>query len=682
MPKWAFALIVAVLVLCCCVSLVAIVAGGLAIFPLSSSPKITPFVDFPTPVVQETQVIENPDATPEPTQPVATMVVAPPDDGADQTLKLMESIVVPDADPVELAERLQGKVNIQPTVDSPKPTKIGEKRKFWVSNVDTNENFQVDATLRYVGDHLYFWIQDGLDYRKQALTDLAQAFDKKMYEKDREFFGSEWNPGVDNDPKVYILYAKGLGSNIAAYFSSADEIPPDAHKYSNAHEMFIVNYDTTKIEDDYVYGTLAHEFQHMIHWYGDRNEEGWMNEGFSELASFLNGYDPGGFDALFTQDPDLQLNTWPNDPGNPNATPPHYGAGFLFTDYLLDRFGEDATKAVVADKENGLVSIDDVLKKLNITDKLTGAIETADTVFRDWSIANYLNDPNVADGRYAYHAYKDLLNAVDTESVDNCPAEAQDRTVHQYGTDYIKLNCRGKFTINFQGSREVGLIPEGAHSGSYAFWSNQGDTSDMKLDHVFDFSNTTGPIDMKYWTWFDIEKDYDYLYLEASEDGKTWTLLKTPSGTADDPTGANYGWGYTGTTNGWVEESIDLSQYAGKKVTLRFEYVTDAAVNGEGLLVDDMTIPAINYQTDFETDDGGWVSDGFARIENRLPQTFELTLIEFGSKTTVTPIEVGPDEKAAIPVDLENDVNAATLVVSGTTRFTRQPAVYNYEIVQ
>jgi len=37
--------------------------------------------------------------------------------------------------------------------------------------------------------------------------------------------------------------------------------------------------------------------------------------------------------------------------------------------------------------------------------------------------------------------------------------------------------------------------------------------------------------------------------------------------------------------------------------------------------------PAINYSTDFETDDPTWQAAGFARIENTVPQTFRLALI-------------------------------------------------------
>ena len=73
----------------------------------------------------------------------------------------------------------------------------------------------------------------------------------------------------------------------------------------------------------YTYGVLAHEFQHMIHWYRDRNESSWINEGFSELSTLLNGLDPGGFDYIYTSNPDLQLTDWPNDSRLPRRIMAH-----------------------------------------------------------------------------------------------------------------------------------------------------------------------------------------------------------------------------------------------------------------------------------------------------------------------------------------------------------------------
>jgi hypothetical protein len=202
----------------------------------------------------------------------------------------------------------------------------------------------------------------------------------------------------------------------------------------------------------------------------------------------------------------------------------------------------------------------------------------------------------------------------------------------------------------------------------------------MTLTREFDFTDVSGPIDFSFHTWYDLEEDYDYLYFEVSEDGEQWQIITTPSGTGDDPSGNSFGWAYNGTTDGWMEESIDLSDYSGKKIFVRFEYVTDAAVNGEGMLIDDVRVDAINYATDFESDDGGWVADGFVRVQNVLPQTFRLALIKQGVTTTVEMIEVSEDQTAEIPISIGGDVDNITLVVSGTTRFTRGVGSYSVQI--
>jgi bacillopeptidase F (M6 metalloprotease family) len=201
----------------------------------------------------------------------------------------------------------------------------------------------------------------------------------------------------------------------------------------------------------------------------------------------------------------------------------------------------------------------------------------------------------------------------------------------------------------------------------------------MTLTREFDLTKVSGPANLSFAMWYDLETDYDYVFVEASTDGKTWQILTTPSGTDKDASGNSYGWGYNGQTNGWKDEQIDLSKFAGQKVQVRFEYITDAAVNGEGFLLDDMKVEAINYKSDFETDDGGWEASGFVRIENVLPQTYRLALITKGDTTTVTQIALNPDQTADIPLSLKSG-EEAVLIVTGTTRFTRLPAAYNIEV--
>ncbi len=686
---WILAIVLIVLLLLVCCLCLVVVFGGGALFlwnvqlPVetkflpSAGPTATPValrrtLPPPTPLPATP---ESGEAT-EPMQAIATV------DAAEETLLTLRNATVPENDVYSLAARLKGIEDVSPTLEPPlAPYQLGAQKSFWVSNTDTNEFFTVDATLRYITEHVYMWVENDLAYKERDLRDLAQTFEDHIYPTNREFFGSEWTPGVDGDPHIYILYAKGLGGNVAGYFSSQDSYNPLAQPYSNGHEMFVFNADSVDLNEEFTYGVLAHEFQHMIHWYRDRNETSWLNEGFSDLAMYLNGYTIGGHDYLYALDPDLQLNDWPNDQ---SQTTPHYGASFLFLNYFLQRFGEEATRALVAHPENGLESIDLVLAELGATDPLDGQPVGADDVFADWVIATYLNDPDVADGRYTYSNYPSAPQTAATETINACEPRERTRDVSQYGVDYIRFRCQGTYTLRFEGSTQALLLPIDAYSGKYAFWSNKGDESDMTLTQTFDFTDVSGPISLSYWMWYDLEKDFDYVYLVASTDGEYWKILHTPSGTAENLTGNNYGWGYNDLSGGgpeWVLEEVDLSEFAGERVQLRFEYITDAAVNGEGFLLDDVAIPQIGYFSDFEQDDGGWQAEGWVRIQNVLPQTYRLALIRQGRTTTVEEISLSADNTADIPLVFADGVREITLVVSGTTRFTRQKTAYRFELL-
>ena len=651
--------IVAILVCCACVL---IVGAGVVMYrvsqqiPTNVSTMIPPFENTVTP--QPTVEIDRPG-----TDTIST-----------ETLKTMSEALVPENDPYELACRLQAVCDVPQTVQA-KAYKVGDKEKFWISNSDTAEHTQIDAELMYITPHSYFWAEDGTPVDEGDMKALMDTFEEKIYPTDREFFGSEANPGVDGDPHIYVIYASSIGHNIAGYFNSSDSFNPLVKEYSNAHETYVLG-TSQDLGDEYTYATLAHEFVHMIQNASDRNDVGWINEGFAEVGAFLNKYDVGGADWIYAQRPDMQLNTWVD-----NASPDfsaHYGQSFLYLTYFLDRFGEDASKALTNNPENDLTSVDQTLAELNLTDPQTGKVITADDVFMDWAATLLLMDPSIGDGQYDYKNYPNAPKVEISDSMSSCP-QSFGGTVNQYGMDYYSIKCAGDYTLKFTGSTVVGLLPTSPHSGEYVFWSNRGDESDMTLTREFDFTNVSAPINLSFAMWHDLETDYDYTFLEASTDGQTWEILTTPSGTAEDPSGNSYGWGWNGQTNDWKTEEVDLSQFAGQKVQIRFEYATDAALNGEGFLLDDVKVDAINYESDFEADNGGWEGAGFVRVENVLPQTYRLSLVVKGDTTTVTPIALSADQTAEIPLSL-TDGEEAVLIVAGTTRFTRLPAAYQIEI--
>ncbi len=290
---WVAAAVVLALLCCLCVVLVATAAS--VWFAVDGDGRPTPTAPSTTPA-------------PTPDVPPTSWEFRPVPPEASEMLERLRTSVVPVSDPISLSERLAGVTGIPLVLaETAAPIPLGTVKTFWASNVDTLENFQLQAKLAYATEHVYFWVEQGVSFELDELKALVDEFEAKTYPTTRAFFGSEWSPGVDGDPHLYLLLANGLGNSIAGYYSSNDEYSPLAHEYSNGHEMFYLMAANIDLGSDFTAGVLAHEFQHMIHWYRDRNEETWMNEGFSEVAAHINGFDVGGADFEFSIDPDQTL---------------------------------------------------------------------------------------------------------------------------------------------------------------------------------------------------------------------------------------------------------------------------------------------------------------------------------------------------------------------------------------
>ncbi len=607
----------------------------------------------------------------------------------DDTLAILKNNQVPAGDWRDEAIRLKGIPDIPEVVSTtPANYTLGDSTDFYVNNNDTGESRKLSAHLAYETQNVYFFIEEGVKAEDTDVKRLVDEFQSEIYPTNREFFGSEWTPGVDGDPRIYMLYAHGLGKHTQAYFDTISEYSLLAHPYSNEKEIFVLNVDAGPLNDDYWRPTLAHEFQHMIHWYQNRNAELWLNEGAAVLAQSINGFDVGS-QMSFLDGPNLQLNTWANLSTSAEETVGHYNAAYLFMQYFLDRFGSKASQTLVASHAPGIIAVDSTLATLGLTDITTGKTLTVEDVFADWAIANYLNDRRMAQGQYGYERYTETI-AGPTDTITDCPTGLISTNVHQFGTRYIELTCQGNLTINFTGSQTVSVVPTILHNGHYAMWSSREDQSDTTLTREFDLRRVESAT-LNYWAWWEIETDYDYAYVEVSADGgQTWKIVQTPSGTGANPTGSNLGWGYTGCSGGgdpgedcsasWINETVDLSAYAGQKILVRLEYITDTALSYPGFMLDDISIPEINFICNFEKDNCGWDGKGFVSMDNVLPQTFVVQLIHgSGGQRVVERMQLDASNQGSLSLTLK-DREAAILVISGTTPFTTETANFELEI--
>jgi len=184
---------------------------------------------------------------------------------AQQMLDRLDGNKIPQVDPFDLAQRFNGVEPPEPVLaQSADALEVGAQEAFWIINDDTGQVEEVEAELASVTDHVYFWIDSRISYQPQQVDEITQVFEDETYPRSRAFLGSEWTPGVDGDPHLYMLYARDLGSSVAGYFSPRDEYHPIVQEYSNGHEMFYLNADALDLEDDSIHATLAHELRHRL----------------------------------------------------------------------------------------------------------------------------------------------------------------------------------------------------------------------------------------------------------------------------------------------------------------------------------------------------------------------------------------------------------------------------------
>jgi hypothetical protein len=664
LPTWLIIVIPILGLLCCC-------CVGIFIFTIINAN----FSDSLEIFGEDLEIFEAVESTFP--QDDSGILVEQPKNPFQSTLNSISEAQIPPSDPADTAYRLGRILTInRAKTEPPAVFDLGDQAKFWVMNQDSIEVNEKNALLRMITPHAYIWIEEGSRYDQEALEDLANTFEEEIYPRTREIFGSEWNPGVDNDEHLFILYTDDMGEGIAGTFSSDDSIPQMVNSYSNEHEMFYIS-DTEDLSDPYTYGVLAHEFHHMILWNHDVNEDTWIAEGLADLAVYLNGYDQGGFDQLFAENPDIQLNTWPEDSVEQDA---HYGSSFLFIAYLFSQFGEGLIREIMVAPENGWEGLDAVLASKRIPANDTSIPLKAEQVFGDWVVANFLNSPIKGNTRFSYQLDYPIPYFQETE-ISECPLEWEERTVNQFGADYIRMNCAKDLILEFQGESSARLIPDLDEGDNHFFWSNRADSSQTTLSQEFHFPDTEDPIWLNYRVWYNLEEGFDYAYLLAKIDGSPWKILNPSLCTSEDPVGANLGCGYTGSSGGWQDQTIDISAFAGKKVELQFTVITDSAVNLHGMLVDDITITGIGYNSNLENDTGGWESRGWALTQNTLPQSFEISVIREGKKPQVERYTLSNGENFNQQVRIKAG-EPVVLAVSGTTRYITTPATYKFRFVE
>lgn len=530
----------------------------------------------------------------------------------------------PPRDLTALAARLRQAGNLVPTPTTPADYPVGYQATFNVADQVNRRYYLITATVRLKTAHAYFYVQNTLTYNAVGLEQAAQTFESSVYPTDTSIYGLPRLPGIDGDQRISIVNADIPG--VGGYFSASDEYPAWVVPYSNQRNAIYINAQAERIGSPDYLSTIAHELQHMIHWNVRPHDDSWLNEGMSILAQHLNGYPVGSVVPLFLGMPDTQLNAWA---ANPQAAVPHYGAADLFLEYFIEQYGgPQILKELLASTAPDLQMFANYLQR-----HAPGT--TLDDLFADWVVADELNNPGVANGRYAF-ADRSLHASLSTPPL--AAGVTRQDSVHQYAARYYAIPAGTAMgTLYFQGATSVPLMLQPSSTG-LEWWGNRADTMDTTLTRRLDLrSVSTAQLDFSLW--MNIEDSYDYFYVEASGDGgASWTTLPGTHSTTADPNGQNYGNGYTGTSSAakpdWWQEQIDLTPYAGTEVLLRFEYVTDEAYSGPGVALKDIRVPAVGFD-DAASGYSGWTQSGWLLTANSVPERFIVQAIANGAAPAV-----------------------------------------------
>ena len=288
---------------------------------------------------------------------------------------------------------------------------VGENQTFLIdSSYDYNSRSEIETTLKNISVNAYFYVEDNY-YNSLTnssklkfdanLNSLATSFDNVIYPKTREIFGYEWNPGIDSDSKITILFTK-IKENVGGYFNPNDEYKKENIFGGKSNEREMVYLNTIFMDDQRIESFLAHEFQHMITWHHKVKLKGidddiWLNEGRSEYVSTAIGYDGNYLNSNlkarvdnFLKNQTDSLIEWKNEIID-------YSSVNLFSQYLADRFGKTIFKLMISNDKAGIESVNSALVDLNRPNI------NFKNVFTDWTVTNYLNDKTLSAGnRYGY----------------------------------------------------------------------------------------------------------------------------------------------------------------------------------------------------------------------------------------------------------------------------------------
>ena len=548
-----------------------------------------------------------------------------------------------------------------------------------------------------IGDDSEPWLRSWDIITDAQLDYMMAEFDNTIYPTVTTIYGEPILRG-DEGQKIWTLlfnirdyayYNTDAQSYIAGYFSAS------ASSENNKNIMHIDTYDWANrtgpgVARPYMYeGTFAHEFEHLVHFDIDPDEPSWVDEGLADMAMFLCGYGhPEDHIAYYmVYHPFTSLTFWGNGLED-------YGASYLFQLYLFEHYGGAAfVSALVQEQANGIEGIGNTLAAFGYKD-------TFDEIFDNWIVANYLDDTRKAGGKFGYDTLE--IGSIDSWGYtieyalaniwwgppDTAPFTAPSYWFgdpQPYTAHYYRFNNTEDAVAWIDGDDFAGVT---AYSGTYEWYSDAEAWAWRSFNQTFSIPVTGATLN--FMTYFEIEDDWDYGYVEVyDQDTGEWYTLDA-AGTVNyvafsqdnpntpderEPTAyeaAGRWHAFTGYSGGWIPVSMNLTPFAGHDIDLYFTTWQDGAFTLQMMYVDDIGIPEIGFFDDVEAGEDGWTSSGWYVTDGIQDNGFGVVVID--TKWVPTARYPEPAGNNAMSLHRMKTMEVDTATQTGSLKIQETPA--------
>ena len=266
------------------------------------------------------------------------------------------------------------------------------------------------------------------------------------------------------------------------------------------------------------------------------------------------------------------------------------------------------TSALITAEVDGYINYD--IKRLGLTDteEFTVSLTALDDVIvnvGENDIYQNMDLMQMESDSISYSLDAGIENGTEFRfllSVDNGMFTVTDTIMKIFGVPVVIFTDDGEDFEKWT-STKWDITSEDYHSSSNSitdskfsdYQSNQNNV--ITMDTSIDLTNVNFAF-LTFWGKWEIEASYDYVQLLIQKDGQSiWVALSGEYTKMGGNNNLNSDQPYYDGFSDWVNEEINISDFAGGKVKLRFVLFSDGYVEEDGFYFDDFEISVISTAT-------------------------------------------------------------------------------------